>query len=550
MLKSLSIKNYALIDELSIDFSDGLSIITGETGAGKSILLGALGLVLGNRADISSLKDTANKCVIEATLDIANYKLQTLFEELDLDYEPETILRREILHSGKSRAFVNDTPTTLSVISQLKNRLIDIHSQHQTLALADNNYQFSLVDSLAKNEQKLASYKRGLQHYNLRKKELAQLLEQHKEANQQYDYNLHLFAELEEAKLKDGEQEELEEKLEKINNIEEIKTNLSEALQVATEENIGIQTLLHSLENNIKRVADYSKTYQELYNRISSTKIELDDVIRELEIEVENVDFNPNEAEELNDRLQLIYSLQKKHAVSTISKLLVVFEDLSNKVATVENAEEELVTKQKEIDEISAKLDVLAKSISDNRVSIIPKLKQDLETLLSDLGMPQATFKINIEFGNEYFINGKDTLSFLFSANKGTSYGELKKVASGGELSRIMLAIKKVLSENSQLPTIIFDEIDTGVSGEISNKMASIMQRMSQKMQVITITHLPQIAGKGNQHYKVFKEEVNNTTITNLKKLSENERIIEIAEMLSGKNISDSALAHAKELLN
>lgn len=550
MLKSLSIKNYALIDELSIDFSDGLSIITGETGAGKSILLGALGLVLGNRADISSLKDTANKCVIEATLDIANYKLQTLFEELDLDYEPETILRREILHSGKSRAFVNDTPTTLSVISQLKNRLIDIHSQHQTLALADNNYQFSLVDSLAKNEQKLASYKRGLQHYNLRKKELAQLLEQHKEANQQYDYNLHLFAELEEAKLKDGEQEELEEKLEKINNIEEIKTNLSEALQVATEENIGIQTLLHSLENNIKRVADYSKTYQELYNRISSTKIELDDVIRELEIEVENVDFNPNEAEELNDRLQLIYSLQKKHAVSTISELLVVFEDLSNKVATVENAEEELVTKQKEIDEISAKLDVLAKSISDNRVSIIPKLKQDLETLLSDLGMPQATFKINIEFGNEYFINGKDTLSFLFSANKGTSYGELKKVASGGELSRIMLAIKKVLSENSQLPTIIFDEIDTGVSGEISNKMASIMQRMSQKMQVITITHLPQIAGKGNQHYKVFKEEVNNTTITNLKKLSENERIIEIAEMLSGKNISDSALAHAKELLN
>ena len=550
MLKSLSIKNYALIDELSIDFSDGLSIITGETGAGKSILLGALGLVLGNRADISSLKDTANKCVIEATLDIANYKLQTLFEELDLDYEPETILRREILHSGKSRAFVNDTPTTLSVISQLKNRLIDIHSQHQTLALADNNYQFSLLDSLANNEQKLASYKRGLPHYNLRKKELAQLLERHKEANQQYDYNLHLFAELEEAKLKDGEQEELEEKLEKINNVEEIKTNLSEALQVATEENIGIQTLLHSLENNIKRVADYSKTYQELYNRISSTKIELDDVIRELETEVENVDFNPNEAEELNDRLQLIYSLQKKHAVSTISELLVVFEDLSNKVATVENAEEELVTKQKEIDEISAKLDVLAKSISDNRVSIIPKLKQDLETLLSDLGMPQATFKINIEFGNEYFINGKDTLSFLFSANKGTSYGELKKVASGGELSRIMLAIKKVLSENSQLPTIIFDEIDTGVSGEISNKMASIMQRMSQKIQVITITHLPQIAGKGNQHYKVFKEEVNNTTITNLKKLSENERIIEIAEMLSGKNISDSALTHAKELLN
>lgn len=550
MLKSLSIKNYALIDELSIDFSDGLSIITGETGAGKSILLGALGLVLGNRADISSLKDTANKCVIEATLDIAGYKLQTLFEELDLDYEPETILRREILHSGKSRAFVNDTPTTLSVISQLKNRLIDIHSQHQTLALADNNYQFSLVDSLANNEQKLASYKRGLQHYNLSKKELAQLLEQHKEANQQYDYNLHLFTELEEAKLKDGEQEELEEKLEKINNVEEIKINLSEALQVATEENIGIQTLLHSLENSIKKVANFSKTYQELYNRISSTKIELDDVIRELETEVENVDFNPNEAEELNDRLQLIYSLQKKHAVSTISELLVVFEDLSNKVATVENAEEELATKQKEIDEIAEKLDVLAKSISDNRVSVIPKLKQDLETLLSDLGMPQATFKINIEFGKEYFSNGKDTLSFLLSANKGTSYGELKKVASGGELSRIMLAIKKVLSENSQLPTIIFDEIDTGVSGEISNKMASIMQKMSQKMQVITITHLPQIAGKGNQHYKVFKEETNNVTNTKLKKLSAEERIVEIAEMLSGKNISDSAITHAKELLN
>jgi len=550
LLTSLSIKNYALINELNIDFQSGLSIITGETGAGKSILLGALGLVLGNRADSSTLKDNNSKCVVEAQLRINKYSLESFFESQDLDYESNTIIRREILPSGKSRAFVNDTPVTLSVLSELKSKLIDIHSQHQTLELSDQQFQFQLLDAFAKNDTKLNSYKRGLSQYHKAKKKLDELLQNQREANQQYDYNLHLYNELVEVNLIEDEQLELEEQLEKINNVEDIKLNLSEALQITLDDNIGVQTLLNTLENNLNKISPYSKEYQELASRISSVKIELDDIAKELENANESIDFDPVKAEQLNDRLQLIYNLQKKHYVASNAELLQIQEELSEKVAVVENAEQFLLDQEKEVEEIAAKLNDLAVTISNARKSIIPKLTKQLESILIDLGMSQARFSIEIHSSNQYFKNGKDELSFLFSANKGGQFGELKKVASGGELSRIMLAIKKVMSENSQLPTIIFDEIDTGVSGEISNKMVNIMHQMSQKMQVITITHLPQIAAKGSQHYKVYKEESADTTITNLKQLSEDERIVEIAEMLSGKNISDSAITHARELLN
>ena len=550
MLVSISIKNYALINELHIDFSSGLSIITGETGAGKSILLGALGLVLGNRADSSSLKNTTTKCVVEAIISIDTYSLQDFFETEDIDYESNTILRREILPSGKSRAFVNDTPVTLLVLTALRARLIDIHSQHQTLQVSDQKFQFQLMDAIANNESKLASYKIGLASYTKEKKRLEEIQLAQREASLQYDYNSHLYNELLEAKLIEDEQELLEEKLDKINNVEEIKQNLSEALQLTTDENIGIQNLLFSLEQKLAKIASYSGEYQELLDRISSVKIESDDIIGEIETAYESVDFNPTEAEQLNDRLQLIYNLQKKHYVNTISELLTIQSELFKKVNTVENAEQSLLDQETIVKGIANKLDAVALKISDARSKIILKLSKQLADILADLGMPHARFQIKNTLSENYYKNGKDSLEFLFSANKGGQYGELKKVASGGELSRVMLAIKKILSENSQLPTIIFDEIDSGVSGEISNKMAHIMSQMSQKMQVITITHLPQIAAKGNQHYKVFKEEVNNITITNLKQLSEDERIVEIAEMLSGKNISDSALTHAKELLN
>jgi len=550
LLTQLSINNYALINHLSIDFSSGLSIITGETGAGKSILLGALGLVLGNRADLSSLKDTSTKCIVEAKVAISNYSLQDFFISVDLDYEPETIIRREILPSGKSRAFVNDTPVTLNVLNELRSKLIDVHSQHQTMQLSDASFQFEILDALAKNTDRIASYKRGFIQLGSLKKELLSLETAQKEANKQYDYNLHLFTELEDANIKEDEQLGLEEKLEKLNNIEDIKLNLSESLELSIHEEVGLQYVLNTLEFKISKIASFSKEYQELADRITSIKIEMDDIVSELETANENVDFNPNEVEEINDRLQLLYNLQKKHYVNSNQELLLVFEQLSDKVRQVESAEGDLNNKKEQIAAISLKLDVVAEKISKARTSAIPKLTKQLEFLLTDLGMENARFAIKAIPTNTYFSTGKDTLEFLFSANKGGNFGELKKVASGGELSRIMLSVKKVLSENTQLPTIIFDEIDTGVSGEVSNKIAAIMGQMGNNMQVIAITHLPQIAAKGSSHYKVYKEEINGVTTTNLKQLSTEERIKEIAEMLSGKDISDSAIMHAKELLS
>ena len=550
MLTQLSINNYALINHLSIDFSSGLSIITGETGAGKSILLGALGLVLGNRADLSSLKDTSTKCVVEARVEISNYHLQDFFHSVDLDYEAETIIRREILPSGKSRAFVNDTPVKLTVLNELREKLIDVHSQHQTMQLSDVKFQFDILDALAKNRDRVAIYKRDFGQLSLLKKELLAIETAQKEANQQYDYNFHLFTELEAAAIQLEEQEGLEENLDKLNNIEDIKLSLSESLELSVNEEVGLQNSLNALEFKVLRIASFSKEYKELANRVTSIKIEMDDIVSELENANENVSFDPDEVEKINDRLQLLYNLQKKHYVNSNEELLVVFEELSDKVRQVASAEDELHKKKEQIEVTSKKLDDVAEKISKARTSAIPKLIKALEFLLSDLGMGNARFSMKAIPTSSYFANGKDELEFLFSANKGGNFGALKKVASGGELSRIMLSVKKVLSENMQLPTIIFDEIDTGVSGEVSNKIAAIMQQMSVNMQVIAITHLPQIAAKGSNHYKVYKEEIHGITTTNLKELSSEERIFEIAEMLSGKEISDTALTHAKELLN
>lgn len=550
MLTNLSIKNYALIDSLSVNFRDYLSTITGETGAGKSILLGALGLVLGKRADISTLKDVDKKCIIEAKFLISNYQLEGFFDENDIDFENETIIRREIAPSGKSRAFVNDTPTTLQVLQDLSEKLIDVHSQHQTHQLSDVNFQFQIIDALAGNAPKIESYKRGLKLFTQLSKELDELKKNQEAATQNYEYNLHLYEELKKAKLQPDEQEVIEQSLDKLNNIEEIKLNLSEAQSLALSEEIGLQSLLNKFLASIHKISSFSSEYKAIHERILSVKIEFDDIAGEIENFYENVDFDPLELQKLNDRLQLIYNLQKKHAVTTIAELLQKQEELSVKVDAVENSSAAILEKENEISSVAEKIDKLAKSIFDDREKVIPILVSKLENSLENLGMENTRFNFNIKHTKQYFQNGKDELQLFISANKGANFGELKKIASGGEMSRIMLSVKAILSEYLKLPTIIFDEIDTGVSGDVSTKMADIMEQMSANMQVITITHLPQIAAKGKQHYKVYKEDIENNIMTKLKELTKNERIEEIAEMLGGKNITSTAIEHAKQLLN
>ena len=549
MLQSLVIKNFALIDNLKVDFKEGLSIITGETGAGKSILLGGLALVLGKRADLSSLKNKEKKCIIEAQFDIHNYKLTNFFTENDLDYEPQTIIRREILPSGKSRAFINDTPLNLSVLSKLSSNLVDVHSQHQTLQLGELNYQFYLIDTLAKNKKYLDSYTRGLKILKKLKAELTQIQTSQEQAKQQYEYNLFLFEELEKANFQLCEQEELEQRIEQLSNVVLINESLSESIAIIQTEETGLLDALSKVKQRMSNIHKFSSDYNQLFTSLESLKIELDDIFVELENQKERIESNPFELEKLNDRLQLLFDLYKKHRVTSITELQKVFNALDEKVQNVQNANEIVAAKQKEISKVSANLDALAKTIHQNRKKAIPNFIKQLETNLSQLEMPSVAFKMELDFQDNYFANGKDTLDFLISTNKGGNFIPIKKGPSGGEMSRIMLAIKAILSKYTNLPTIIFDEIDTGVSGEVSNKIADVMLSMSENMQVISITHLPQIAARGKQHYKVYKKEVNKQVETNIKELSKEERLNEIAEMLGGKLLTTSALAHAKQLL-
>ena len=550
MLTALSIKNYALIEDLQISFNNGLSIITGETGAGKSILLGGLSLILGKRADIGSVKDTSRKCVVEATFDIANYNLKKFFKEEDLDYESETIIRREILPSGKSRAFINDSPVNLNVLAQLGAFLIDIHSQHQTLELTNDDFQFQIIDALANNTELLEDFSAELKSFNAIKNELQSLKLQKAEALKEYDYNLFLFNELEEAQLISGELQELENEYETLNNVEEIKEELLLSNQLLSEEQIGVLNSLTLLKNSLQKLSKLSKTYSELFNRVNSALIELDDVFGEIENAQGNLEANPNRLEEVNVKLQKIHSLLLKHSASDIDELIAIKKELSNKVFATETIDSLISEKENILKALEQSLNKLAEDLHKKRNKAIPELSKQLETILKDLGMENAKFDISVLKENDFYNNGKDKLSLLFTANKGGEFRPLKKAASGGELSRIMLAVKSILAKYIQLPSIMFDEIDTGVSGEISNKMAAIMQQMSKSMQVFTITHLPQIAAKGDTHFKVFKEDVDNKTTTQMIKLNIDERIVEIAQMLGGKEMSTSAIAHAKQLLN
>jgi DNA repair protein RecN (Recombination protein N) len=550
MITSLSIENFALIEKLSIDFSTGFSIITGETGAGKSILLGALGLVLGKRADLTSLKNKDEKCIIEAHFQISNYNLQSFFEVNDLDYEAETIIRREILPSGKSRAFINDTPVNLQELQELSLYLIDVHSQHQTQELSEESFQFQIIDSIAGNQDIISEYSTVLKSYKKQKADLLQLNTQIQLALKEQDYNTFLLEELLAAKLESCDQLELEVVFEKLTNVEAIKENLDKSIAIASEEQFGVLQNLKEIKVAMQKAAGFSSEYNSIFERINSVAIELDDIVDELNEATESLINDPEQLELVNQKLQLIYSLQKKHQVLSIPELLQIQNDLDDKVVSVSNIETEIETLENNIKVSALELDKLANTIHENREKAIPVLSQKLIEILGQLGMPNVRFNISINPTSNYFLNGKDELQFLFSANKGSDFGLLKKVASGGELSRIMLSVKAILAQYSKLPTIIFDEIDTGVSGEIANKMGDIMKGMSVNMQVFAITHLPQIAAKGNVHFKVFKSIVGEQTLSELKLLSREERVLEIAQMLSGTVVSDSALNHARALLD
>ncbi|WP_454966993.1 DNA repair protein RecN [Capnocytophaga leadbetteri] len=549
MLTALSIKNYALIDDLKVDFPEGFIIITGETGSGKSIMLDALSLILGKRADMSALRNKEEKCIIEAEFSLQNYEFQPLFQELDIDYDPQTIIRREILPSGKSRAFVNDVPATLEVLSRLGQVLVDIHSQHQTLALSDTSFQFAIIDAMANDKPLLTEY---IQLHHLLKKEqkkLEELIEFQKNAKKEYDYNLHQLKELKSATLEEGILEELEESYEEASNIEDIKENVSESLYLLNDENIGILNNLRELKRSFSSLTEYKQLYRDLYERIESAFLELEDLASEISDIDESIEADPDNLEQISKQLNKIYSLQKKHSVTTVEELIAIQQELEEAVSKTESVDIDLNKQKKIVEEQHIATLKKANQLHKVREKVIPALDKKLTNFMHELGMPNGRFSITLTTADTFFANGNDELSFLFSANKGGDFGQLKKVASGGELSRIMLAVKAIMAEHTALPTIMFDEIDTGVSGEISQKMGDIMKQMSQNRQVFAITHLPQIAAKGAYHFKVFKEDSKGKTTTHLKLLTEEERIVELSEMLEGKNSGASARNHAIELL-
>ncbi|MBL4662703.1 MAG: DNA repair protein RecN [Flavobacteriaceae bacterium] len=551
MITSLAIKNYALIEDIRVGFNTGLTIITGETGAGKSILLGALGLVLGKRADLKVMKDATNKCIIEAEFSIGSYHLNSLFEENDLDYESTSILRREILPSGKSRAFVNDTPVTLQQMQTLGERLIDIHSQNDTRTLITEAYQMEVIDALAGNDTLLKRYTGSLEVYKKVAVELEKLISEKEQAAKELDYHSFLYTELTQAQLQSLDQQGLEETYEKLNNTEEIQESFAQVSQLLAADNSGVLASTSQARTVLGHVQGFSSEYETLWNRLNSVIIELEDVCEEIQGVNENLDADPKLLVQVNEKLQTLYNLQQKHTVATVEELIVIEEDLASKIEDSSNIGNRIELLEYELEK--KKNDVLefANQLTVNREKAIPVLKNKLEVFLKDLGLPDAQFQFNLtEVGDGFRKNGNTTLELLFTANKGMALGSLQKVASGGEMSRIMLAVKAILTRYRKLPTLVFDEIDTGVSGEMANKMAEIMSEMSANMQVFSITHLPQIAAKGDYHKRVFKAEENNITTTQIKDLTAEERIIEIAQMIGGSSVSDSAIAHAKQLLN
>ena len=549
MLRVLGIKNFALIEDISLEFTDHFSIITGETGAGKSIILGALSLLLGKRADLNSIKDSEKKCIIEGHFSIGSFNLSSLFEALDLDYEEHTIIRREILPSGKSRAFVNDTPVKLSNLSELGVHLIDIHSQHETLSIGNIDYQYSVLDTVAQNSKVKHDYKVNFKLLSEYKRHFEELKFNQVKADETYDYNVFLLSELKEAKLKTGLQEELESEQRKLSHIEELEEKLGQSFQHLDEESMGVISQLREVNLQMRKAAQLDTNLEELYRRVESILIEAEDISSETQSQLESLELDPKVLDQINTQLQHIYNLQKKHHVSNVEGLIETQNELEEQVSVKENAEQALREGQAKIDDQTEKLKSIAKSLFKSRQDTTQVISSKVESMLSELGIPDAKFEVRGSYTSVFTPKGADEFEWVFSANKGSALQDLKKVASGGELSRITLAIKSLLAEFENLPTIVFDEIDTGVSGDIATKMGSIMKKMSSSLQVVSITHLPQIAGMGEQHFKVYKTTENEKTRSNIKILKGQERVVELAEMLGGDKTSVSALAHAQSLL-
>ena len=550
MLRSLYIQNYALIEKLDISFGAGFSVITGETGAGKSIILGAIGLLLGQRAEVKAIRQGASKCVIEARFDISAYGMEPFFEDNELEYEEECILRREVYASGKSRAFINDTPASLVQMKELGEQLIDVHSQHQNLLLNKEGFQLNVLDILSHNDEQLSAYQSLYREWKQAQQELADLIARAEQNKADEDYIRFQLEQLEEANLSAGEQEELEQETDMLSHAEEIKAGLFRVGQLLTSDEGG---LLAGLKESLNTMLGLQKVYSpatELAERLESTYIELKDVSQEVSSQEEDVEFNPDRLEEVNDRLNLIYTLQQKHRATTVEELLTLAEEYAAKLAAITSYDERIGELTTLCDTLYNKVRKQAAVLTKARTGAAREVEKQMASRLVPLGMPNVRFQVEMGIRKEPGVHGEDTVNFLFSANKNGSLQNISSVASGGEIARVMLSIKAMIAGAVKLPTIVFDEIDTGVSGEIVDRMADIMQEMGeQDRQVISITHLPQIAARGCAHYKVYKQDNETETNSHIRRLADEERVEEIAHMLSGATLTEAALNNAKALL-
>ena len=548
MLVKLYVRNYALIKELDIELANGLTIITGETGAGKSILLGALALILGNRADTSALLDKNEKCIVEGVFNVdENLKDFCLLNEID--YDPVTIIRREINPAGKSRAFINDTPVTVNLLKDIGEKLIDIHSQRQTLLLNESAFQLNLIDSFAGTSGLLQRYKHFYASFRKLKNEYALLKENADKIKADIDYFTFQVNQLDEAKLKEGEQEELEAEQEMLNHAGEIGEGLAFASQLMSSDGASVLSFLREIRINLGKIKNYLPEGESLFSRLDSSFIELNDLSMEFEKVASEVEANPQRLSVVNERLDIIYSLCQKHRVGNLAELLVKSTEIKERLNALVYSDERIIEVETQLVSEEAALKNIAGEISDCRAKVIPEIESKVTLLLSQLGMPNAKFRIEMSRNEDFRPSGIDNADFLFSANKQIVPENLSKVASGGELSRVMLSIKSLLSKNNSIPTIIFDEIDSGVSGEVADKVGQILSGMGKYMQVINITHLPQVASRGSRHFFVYKEDTDNSTITRVKLLSDDERVMEVARLLSGSEITETALQNARELM-
>ena len=552
MLQSIHIQNYALIESLDIDFHPGFSVITGETGAGKSIILGAIGLLVGQRADIKAIKNGANKCIVEARFNIASYALESFFEEHEMEYEEgECILRRELYASGKSRAFINDTPATLTQMKELGEKLIDVHSQHQNLLLNHEDFQLSVLDILAHDEAELTAYKATYKEYRQVSRELAELIAQAEKNRQEEDYIRFQVQQLDDARLQAGEQEELEQEAETLSHAEEIKAGIYKVDQVMASDGMSLLSATKDCIHTLQGIARVYTPAQEWTNRLESCYIELKDLSSEIADAGEEIEFNPSRLDFVNERLNLIYSLQQKHHVSTLDELLTLADKLRMQLDDITSSDDRINELTRKKEELYNKVLASAHVLTDARTLASKQIEEQMQAYLVPLGMPNVRFAVDLTPRKEPDASGMDSVNFLFSANKNGTLQNVASIASGGEIARVMLSLKAMIAGAVKLPTIIFDEIDTGVSGSIAEKMAFIMQEMGQAdRQVISITHLPQIAARGANHYKVYKEDTETGTNSHIRPLDHEERINEIAHMLSGATLTEAALNNAKALLN